>query len=293
MSKMNAYFYRITCITNLHVGSGEENYSVVDNEVERDPVTSMPTVFSSGIKGALREHFESIWGEKDERITSIFGSSPKVSRVSNDSDSIPKTTPGSFKFLNALLAARPVRVSAGSAAYAMAAGVDQLNEILALAAAVSVQFICDYSTNTRVALGADKNTFYSDSTDVAGEVEGFPVRSLPNGFDRTVLGMISEPESSVPIVIASAETLRDIPLPVVAHNYLESGVSKNLWYEEYVPYNSVFFTAIIVPVDKVVEFEAFNKKLCEGCVQLGANASLGYGLCRFELIGQSEDGGAC
>lgn len=284
-NKMTAYFYRIKCVTNLHVGSGEENYSVVDNEVERDPVTEVPTIFSSGIKGALREHFERSWGETDKRVEKIFGSSPKVSRVSNDSkEKAPQTVPGSFKFLNALLAARPVRVSRGSASYVMAASADQLNDILALAQAIGVDAVGGISTAERIEHNAENEKFYYSGNGIK-QVEGYNVENLPDDAAAKASCLI---DGSAPIALASAETLKKIALPIVAHNYLESGISKNLWYEEFVPYNSVFCMAIIVPSDMADRFVEFNNELCSGCIQIGANASLGYGLCRFELI--SENG---
>ena len=55
---MNAIVYKITCVTNLHVGSGEANFDVIDNTVEKDPVTELPTINSSGVKGALRQYFK-------------------------------------------------------------------------------------------------------------------------------------------------------------------------------------------------------------------------------------------
>lgn len=52
---MSAKLYRLTCLTNLHMGSGEANYEVIDLEVERDPVLGEPTMNASGVKGALRD----------------------------------------------------------------------------------------------------------------------------------------------------------------------------------------------------------------------------------------------
>lgn len=49
------YIVKMKCLTNMHVGDGEENYSIIDKMVERDPVTKYPTVNASGVKGALRE----------------------------------------------------------------------------------------------------------------------------------------------------------------------------------------------------------------------------------------------
>lgn len=41
---MKAIVYKITCLTNLHVGNGESNFDIIDNAVEKDPVTSLPTI---------------------------------------------------------------------------------------------------------------------------------------------------------------------------------------------------------------------------------------------------------
>ena len=106
---MKNNFYIINCITNLHMGSGDINFNIIDNEVERDPLYSHPIMFSSGVKGALREHFETL-GDHD--IIPIFGSDIEESRKNNGG----KSTPGNLKFLNAELLFLPVRaVKSGSA----------------------------------------------------------------------------------------------------------------------------------------------------------------------------------
>ena len=54
---MKAKIFVIECLTNLHVGNGDVNFNIIDNEVERDDVTGLPTINSSGFKGALRAFF--------------------------------------------------------------------------------------------------------------------------------------------------------------------------------------------------------------------------------------------
>ena len=41
---MNAYIVQLQCITNMHVGNGDVNYNIIDNEVEKDPVTNYPVI---------------------------------------------------------------------------------------------------------------------------------------------------------------------------------------------------------------------------------------------------------
>ena len=50
--------YVLRCITNLHAGSGDSNYGIVDKEVQRDPVDTFPIVHSTSLKGAFREQFD-------------------------------------------------------------------------------------------------------------------------------------------------------------------------------------------------------------------------------------------
>ena len=41
---MYFHVFKIRCLTNLHVGSGDINYNIVDKEVEKDPVTGVPVI---------------------------------------------------------------------------------------------------------------------------------------------------------------------------------------------------------------------------------------------------------
>jgi len=70
-------------------------------------------------------------------------------------------------------------------------------------------------------------------------------------------------------------------LPVIARNNLENGVSKNLWYEEIVPHKTLFITYIGVTESHLADFD---KVLKEELLQIGANATIGYGLCKFYKI---------
>ena len=55
---MKAAVYLLKCLTNMHVGNGEESYNIIDNEVEKDVVTGNPAIYSSGVKGSLLQYFK-------------------------------------------------------------------------------------------------------------------------------------------------------------------------------------------------------------------------------------------
>lgn len=54
---MTTKMYMMKLETNLHVGNGDINYNIIDNEVEKDVLTEQPIIYSSGMKGAFREYF--------------------------------------------------------------------------------------------------------------------------------------------------------------------------------------------------------------------------------------------
>ena len=100
---MISKIFKIECLTNLHVGNGDANFSIIDNEVERDSVTGYPTINSSGVKGALKEHLKCKgWNKLEE----AFGGEGDMKQ-------------GNIKFLSANMLAVPMRVSSGNDPYAL------------------------------------------------------------------------------------------------------------------------------------------------------------------------------
>ena len=83
-----------------------------------------------------------------------------------------------------------------------------------------------------------------------------------------------------------------IGLPIIARNHLENGKSINLFYEEILPRRSVlwFMTGTYnhfpkneqETFDKIIN--VFEKKLTKDIIQIGANASIGYGETKISEI---------
>ncbi len=100
---------------------------------------------------------------------------------------------------------------------------------------------------------------------------------------QAVVSKLAELDAAgVTISVANAADgdLKDLAdeLPVIARNYLDNGISKNLWYEEVVPRESVFAACFQAPDDVLA------KGLHGQVVQLGGNATVGYGFCLFTQI---------
>ena len=107
---MKKIVVNLECVTNMHVGNGDVNFNIIDNEVERDVVTGYPTINASGVKGALREYFKKNVAE--DKVKKIFG----------DIES------GKLKFLCANMLAIPMRASEGNEAYYLVSTKEALDE---------------------------------------------------------------------------------------------------------------------------------------------------------------------
>lgn len=245
---MNVHVYKMTCLTNLHVGNGDVNYSIIDNEVEKDPVLGEAMIPSSGIKGALLSHMKETDMDKRD-ISAIFG---------DDNGR------GAYKFLTGNLLFRPIRVSEGRDAFVNATSYE----------------LIDYYENLLMELGIN------DSTGIIRE-KGKTVSNSSNksaegiSIDQKVQNKRLNELSGKNWMITNEKQLGMINLPVIARNKLsDTGESLNLWYEEFVPYHSVFFTVIITPGKE----NKLDKHIDGKIVQFGANATIGYGLTRIDKL---------
>lgn len=99
---MAAMMLLLKCLTNLHVGNGDVNYNIIDNEVERDPVTNYPTINASGVKGALRAFLE---GKAEKELLNAWLGAKDG------------TKPGQLKILQAFMLAMPMRATKGEEPY--------------------------------------------------------------------------------------------------------------------------------------------------------------------------------
>ena len=249
---MKPTFYKIECITNLHVGSGDVNYNIVDNEVEKD-ITGMPMIHASGIKGALRDAMKNELGEA--KTNEVFGKA-------GDENT---TGEGTHKFFDAHLLARPMRVAdSNTMASIPVVTIASVNQFIDLLSAFGET---GYAKISEIDFG--DNEFMTN----AGEdirVEGEKTGKLSEDAEKA----LEKIKTLVGKEFAIAKSFDNYDLPVVARNYLENGISKNLWYEEVVPHGSIFYFAVMGDdTYKVPEL-----------VQFGGHSSIGCGFAKVTKI---------
>ena len=262
---MKTDLYLIKNLTNLHVGSGDINFDIVDNQVQKDNITNLPIIHSSSLKGAFREHFD----KKGSSFTTyIFGSSPTENDTKN----------GAFSFFEAKLLTRPVRSNIKP--YYNATSPEIIKELID-----SIETL-----DIKVEFLEELKEFYED-------IKNISKPTVLDNKENVILEDYKAERKNISINIPFLKDIAIFPykdfqkleLPVIARNHLEDGASQNLWYEEVVPKYSQFYFFIAKPTnvdesdkEKIKQFErSFDN---ENIIQIGANKSIGYGYCKIERV---------
>jgi CRISPR-associated protein Cmr4 len=118
----------------------------------------------------------------------------------------------------------------------------------------------------------------------AGAVDEYEGAAYQEVDKRQVEKWINADLIEAPVAVFGAPQFRSVceRLPVLARNQLEQGISKNLFYEEIVPRRARFFFFIERPAACDYLHEALQQ--LGQRVQVGANATVGYGMCKIERI---------
>ena len=88
------------------------------------------------------------------------------------------------------------------------------------------------------------------------------------------------------LILLSDKDFKECSLPVRARNNLNKK-ARNLWYEEHVPYNSIFYT-MMMETGETNSKEALtqlSEKIHNQKIQVGANATVGFGIVEFKKWG--------
>lgn len=252
---MKVEFYKIECVTDMHMGSSDVNYNIVDNQVEKDAVTGFPIIHASGLKGAFKDAVEVA---DDATTQKIFG----VGSGKGDMKS------GTHKFLDGIMLTRPMRVAESkvmaSIPVATRASINNFIELLDT-------FGCNkYGISPLPEIDFGDNCFLTNTPESI-LVEGDATGKLPEEINDELRKI----KSIIGGNIALATNFDDYELPVMARTRISSTGSQNLWFEEVVPHGSVFCFGIIAPDSSLT---------VPPLMQIGGNASIGRGIVRITKL---------
>lgn len=241
--------FRVRALTNMHPGAGDSFYGPVDKTVQRDPASGRPVIHAHSLKGALREYFEQMDGQHENSAFIRHVFGSPVKRNNGE------LQPGDYRFFSADLLALPVpdKNPASKDSYHLA-------------------------TDDAVWAG------FLEKIKLLGRTDFADVQTLINAFTSSLPRRIDD---------AKATDFREVAeeLPVVARNQLDNGKSENLWYEELLPRETVFGFVVqaCYSVEESVHRQTFIDGLDGKVIQVGANATVGYGYCLFTLINPPQN----
>jgi len=206
-------FFIIKAVTNMHVGSGEQTFSVVDNMVQRDAVTQMPMIQASSLKGALRDF--ALMCRDAGKIDNDF-----VNRIFGY-EGEGASTPGEFRFLQANLLALPVR--SNQRPFYLAVTQEIIRDLESLADVLNVNI----AAQTSDAILNDNLAYITDEDVTDIQVEDFDCQAAKGSDDIKKLFGYGH------IALFNDKTFKQITqiLPVMARNKLgKDGTSENQFY---------------------------------------------------------------
>ena len=223
---MNTRVFLITAKTNLHVGneSGDE-FTIIDKAIQRDPLTDLPCINSSSLKGAINEFCAHSLKMEPIKLQKIFGS--------DKTEQQKGAQKGEAIFFDAKLLYLPQQ--------------------------------------------DDDSLYHYATTKNVVEMMKQRVQLFENEFDYAIVKPLNGKEVKTVSDKEFSSFASNDNLPIIARNCLENGESKNLWYEQVLPPETILYAIIREEGDDLV-------KLDGKVVQIGANATIGYGYCKFELI---------
>lgn len=262
-------FYILKCITNLHVGSGDSGFSIVDKQVERDELTRYPMIYSSSLKGALREFLQRKNCSEVENIFGGEGNSEKAGKV---------------KFLDAHLLALPMRASKGQETSYMVTTKQMLEHFIRF---LRLSGHTEDTGNIQLDQLSGESQVLFKKEDGTIEVEGIKLDNQT--FQCENLKDLLKKVGITSLILLSDKDFKECSLPVRARNNLNKK-ARNLWYEEHVPYNSIFYTMMMETgeEDSKEALIHLSEKIDNQKIQVGANASVGFGWIDFQEFNKEK-----
>jgi CRISPR-associated protein Cmr4 len=261
MGSINNKVWLITTKTNLHVGNeNTSSYGLIDKSVQRDVLTKLPCINASSLKGSLNEFF-SVKKKDVLDLVKVFGV--------DKNDTTKETSKGHYSFFDAQLLSIPVQSNNRLFYRATSPGVlKRFTEQLSLFGIEYTAFNLDFDLKQPIVF-----------TEAGTKLGDFTANMRERSEEITRLETLIGKDIALFSDEQFIELCDDDNLPIIARNRLDNGESKNLWYEQVVPQETVFYSLFLSSEDDITE-EIFDKEI----VQIGANATIGFGYCQFKLL---------
>ena len=259
----------LTAESAIHAGVGQLP-AAVDLPVARERATGFPYIAASSLKGSLRAAAKEDWENDEARLQQVFGKMDSA---------------GALSIGDARLALLPVRSLQSSFFWVTCPYVLERLQRDAAMAGVTLPALGELPEIARgTALGANKQTVYLEELSFA--VQEHPQAAAAAKILSTLWAHDSlKTRCPKQLLILNDEEFAYFAryaLAVQAHNVLEADTktSKNLWYAETLPPDSLLYTTVLVRRAQAAALTNTAQWLRErGYVQLGGGETTGLGWC--------------
>jgi len=287
--------------SSLHCGSGT-SLGVVDLPIQREKYTDYPVCQASGIKGVVREWFETKYGKDDNKVIKAFG--PDFSNKGSDTEAFA----GAATFTDGRLLLFPVRSLNGVFAYTTSVfALSRLKRDLQMAG-VTVNWTVpaqdDYKifgfleskvvASNKVVL--EEYTFdFQPDDNVKVIAKWIAEKAIPSGDEYNFWRNKVETD----LVILPENAFRDfvkLSTEVQARIRIKNGTKTvdehALFYEEALPTDSLLYSVVMThdaanATFKADEIMKFLSEIDGNRLQFGGDATIGKGIVNVNFL----DGG--
>ncbi len=273
----NSMLLGLLAETSVHMGAGQ-SAGVVDLPVAREGATGLPHLPDTGLKGALRQWAKGVLSEADEKL--LFGT------TESDGGS---GGAGLLMISTGRLLCLPIRRLDGPYAWVTTPYLlERLRrDVMRTGQGLAVPAPTVTGTDLLMAKPPQANVYLEEYC--------FTPKPFPAGMDALAAGLIRDNTVATRIAGQAAVMTDDEfawfaanALPVDARNQLDANkLSKNLWYEETLPPDTLFHAIIGTRndghADAVGRFADALQKAAY--LQVGGNESVGQGWLSVKIIG--------
>lgn len=264
---MHAEMIGLLTETSLHAGASQST-GAVDLPVQRERATGYPVVVGSSLKGALRAHFKQTWADKQVHRT--FGG-PDEAGLVGISDGrlllLPiRSLQHAFVWVTCpyLLErfTRDLLLTGHSSTWRVPniRPATPGDVLIADLPETSTLFLEEFAFTVRS---------HPALTEIANDIAPLMAHDSARARLATHLAIISDSDFSY---------FAQYGLPVNARNQLDDHkTSKNLWYEESLPTDTLLYYLVLSESDSLDDFTKHIQ--ASPYVQLGGNESIGQGFC--------------
>lgn len=276
MTKQNCLFTFYT-LTPLHAGAGD-SAGAIDLPVERERHTNYPCVYASGIKGALREYFRRRGINTENEI---FGKEAT------------EGASGQVVFTDAKILFFPVRSSKGVFKWTTCPFV--LQRFYRDVKFVNPDYEAPENLASLSVKRLDGSSYCPDDKTIV--LEDYPINvAKVKAADEPFKTILEDLKASTKdhgiekifeerLIIVSDDVFKELvttATQVIARNVLnhDTKKSENLWYEEVVPSDAIFYTVMLPTFNNSQSNECvknLSKEIGGKIHQIGGNETIGYG----------------